>query len=620
MQSPLFPFRQKALGPIFSSGVIRTLWKKKIWTGMRKHHLADPIDNLDFHYNIVAESASLEALIKSGSYTPRETKRILAEKSRGLCRQIVIPRVRDAIVLQCLSDALYQDVRGKEPTKQAFFEPEDHKFSKSDDIFKTPEYGSFKAWLSFQQELFRFSKEYDYVVITDIANYYDTISYSHLRNIISDLGIDVREPVLDMLIYVLSGLLWQPDYMPRVEIGLPQINTDAPRILAHCFLYELDKFLDSTCGGDFARYMDDVDVGTDSVQEAKRILKQIDLVLHTRQVRLNSGKTLILSKVEAAKYYRTRDNRFLNAVERHIDRKVKSKLSLARERKFLVEALSKSYPSGRFNDGNGEKILKRIVKVASKIGAEIDDKLAYELALKRPALRDPIARLFSQLPASVGRIQALHQLISGGHLVDDASYIIIANSLVETQVDKIFPCGKAIRLLMKDYPENTSFQIYGKILLESKYGKDTTLLALLSKHQNVWRTDHWLGRLVGAMYPRFIASKLEPDFRQLVKMNVCDAAWQTYDFHEAIRIDPAEFLKVHSYVKAGNKTKRIGTTHARFLLAVSAAANAGADPAKVQSALGGLGRAWDDVFYSSIAKGAFTAPLPAAPGAPFPYP
>ena len=42
--------------------------------------------------------------------------------------------------------------------------------------------------------------------------------------------------MIDMLIYVLGDLLWQPDYTPRIEIGPPQINLDAPRLLAHCFL------------------------------------------------------------------------------------------------------------------------------------------------------------------------------------------------------------------------------------------------------------------------------------------------------------------------------------------------------------------------------------------------
>ena len=111
-----------------------------------------------------------------------------------------------------------------------------------------------------------------------------------------------------MLIFVLSCLLWQPDYMPRVEIGLPQINLDAPRLLAHCFLYELDEFLAGRRDLDFVRFMDDIDIGVDKLADARNILRSVDLVLQTRQVRLNSGKTRILTSAEAFQHFRVKDN------------------------------------------------------------------------------------------------------------------------------------------------------------------------------------------------------------------------------------------------------------------------------------------------------------------------
>ncbi len=127
-----------------------------------------------------------------------------------------------------------------------------------------------------------------------------------------------------MLIHVLSSLLWQPDYMPHVEIGLPQMNLDAPRLLAHCFLYELDKFLASDSNRDFVRFMDDIDVGVDRISEAKQVLKSMDLVLQTKQIRLNSGKTLILRKDAAAKHFRIVQNARLNTLTDKIASKVAS--------------------------------------------------------------------------------------------------------------------------------------------------------------------------------------------------------------------------------------------------------------------------------------------------------
>lgn len=249
MKSPRFDIRAAKLRKIFSASNIEKVWKAKVRVSMRDQFLCDGIENLDFHINIKIESQKLSQLILSGGYTPEKSQRILVEKSKGLCRQLVIPSIRDAIVLQCLSDALYVQIKGKSPTNKAFFEPKDHAFSSS----PSP-YGTFASWLNFQKELFNFSKNRRFIVVTDIANYYDSISYIHLRNAIASIS-DVEECVLDMLIYVLADLLWQPDYTPRIEVGLPQINLDAPRLLAHCFLYELDSYLASDPTRDFVRYI-----------------------------------------------------------------------------------------------------------------------------------------------------------------------------------------------------------------------------------------------------------------------------------------------------------------------------------------------------------------------------
>ena len=597
------------------------MWKNKVQKGMQKHHIVDAIANYDFQLNINSECHRLSELILTGDYRPSEPKRILVEKSRGLCRQLVIPTIDDSLVLQCLSDALYLDLKGKEPTEKAFFEPEDHSFQlQAGATFPKPDYGSFKAWLDFQRELLKFSKTYPYIVITDIANYYDGVSYSHLRNIISDLDIDVREAVLDMLIFVLNGLLWKPDYMPRVEIGLPQINTDAPRILAHCFLYELDRFLAQRCQGDFARFMDDIDIGVSSVAEAKAILRDLDLSLHTRQVRLNAGKTLILTRADAAKHYRTKDNAFLDALERHIERRIKAGIPLTRERKHLSSSLASWYHAGRFDNGNGEKILKRAIKIATKIGADLDDSLLYDILQRRPGVRENACKLVAQLPASTGRIFALHQIIASGSLVDDASFVYLATYITETVISPSMPELIAIRALVDEFPVETEFQLYGKILLASKYLSDRQLLQILSATQGRWRTDPWVARLVGACYPRFINSASMAGFRAMANNSGCVPSAQTFDFHERLHTEPAHFDKVYNYIKAGNPSKRIGTTHFRFLMAISAISNPAADPKKRNTIIANLGRAWADSFYRTIASLASGTTMPPAPSAPFPVP
>ena len=223
-----------------------------------------------------------------GLHSPTAQPILIRKVEGNFCRQLVIPSVKDALILQALSDALWDEIRTKAPTKKSFYSPADG-FSKAFSA-QSSEYGSYAAWLAFQKTVFGFTESKRYVVITDIANYYDFISYDHLRNILADLSL-AKEHALDLLIYTLSWMLWQPDYMPRVPVGLPQMNLDAPRLLAHCFLFEIDKFLMSVVGAEFARFMDDIDVGVDLIAEAREVLKNLDLALQTRQLRLNSGKT-----------------------------------------------------------------------------------------------------------------------------------------------------------------------------------------------------------------------------------------------------------------------------------------------------------------------------------------
>src|SRR5271169_5548855 len=318
MKSPRFDTRAAPLRRIFSHGNLEKVWRNKVRVAMRQQFMNDGVEHFDFHVARRIECQKLSQLILSGEYVPEQAQRILVEQSKRLSRQLVIPSAKDALVLQCLSDAFYAEIQSRAPTDRAFFEPKEHRFSS-----QRNQYGTFASWLNFQRELFNFSRTRDYIVVTDIANYYHSISYVHLRNVISGI-LGAEESVLDMLIYVLSSLLWQPDYMPRIEIGLPQINLDAPRLLAHCFLYELDTYLASDTSRDFVRYMDDIDVGVDSIAEAKDVLKSIDLVLQTKQVRLNSGKTIILSRADAIRHFRIIENSRLNLLQDRIKRKIQA--------------------------------------------------------------------------------------------------------------------------------------------------------------------------------------------------------------------------------------------------------------------------------------------------------
>src|SRR5690606_20845322 len=164
---------------------------------MRRQPIPDPIEYLDFHTRLGNACTSLEMDICNGVYLPQQPVRFLQEKSKGLCRQLIVPSVRDALVLQALSDTLWDEIRKTVPSRKSFYAPNDQKFSQIKDGH-VADYGPLSAWLDFQKAILGFALKKKYVVVTDVANFYDFISYNHLRNVLADRS-KAREHALDLL-------------------------------------------------------------------------------------------------------------------------------------------------------------------------------------------------------------------------------------------------------------------------------------------------------------------------------------------------------------------------------------------------------------------------------------
>ena len=178
MQSPKFKFKKADIEAVINVSQLKSRWKAKVRDFMRKQPIPDPIEHLDFHVGLDANCTSLAADVCSGNYIPSSPTRFLSEKSKGLCRQLVIPSVKDALVLQLLSDALWIDLRSKAPSKNAFYAPQDQGFAKAGKG-EVSEYGPLGAFLSFQETIFGFTTSKRFIVVTDIANFYDCVSYEH---------------------------------------------------------------------------------------------------------------------------------------------------------------------------------------------------------------------------------------------------------------------------------------------------------------------------------------------------------------------------------------------------------------------------------------------------------
>ncbi len=594
MKSPRFEIRVAPLRQIFSPQNLEQVWRKKVRVSMREQFINDGIENFDFHVFRELECRKLSSLILEGDYVPQRAQRILVEKSKGLCRQLVIPSVRDALVLQCLSDALYPDIRQRAPTNRSFFEPKEHRFST-----ERSSYGTFAAWLNFQRELFNFSKTREFVVVTDIANYYDSISYSHLRNTIASItGVD--ESVLDMLIYVLSNLLWQPDYMPLVEIGHPQINLDAPRLLAHCFLYDLDSFLGNDRNRDFVRYMDDINVGVDSIPDAKQTLKCIDLILQTKQIRLNSGKTQILSRVDAILFFRVAENARLDLLHARIMRRIKLGHGLSRERRLIELRIRRGLRKRKFDHGNGDKVLKRWINLAALVAASINKNDLLAMIILRPTVREVVYSYIRRTSLNGGKSQALANAAESGYLVDDTGMVDLVNNLVETRVISTRGVHQNIVRILSTCDPTAYFGLYCRLWLQSKYDDLKKLLDTITSSINTWEAHERLGRMVGSFAPLFANSGLEDRYISALSESRNAGARDAYKFHLRLCQDQQVFDAMFPALSNPNPSRGTGITHAKFLCLLSALLNQKVPLVRRQQLKAKNTPAWQDIYYRRI--------------------
>jgi hypothetical protein len=595
MKSPRFDIRAAKLRKIFTPANLERAWKDKVRVAMRQQLLADGVENFDFHVFRSIECKKLSQLILNGDYVPQRPQRILVEKSKGLCRQLVIPSVQDAIILQCLSDALYDDIRNSAPTAKSFYQPQQQRFSSRKDG-----YGTLGAWLNYQKGLFAFSKTRRFVAVTDIANYYDSISYAHLRNVISGLA-GVEECVLDMLIFILSDLLWQPDYTPRIEIGLPQMNLDAPRLLAHCFLYELDAYLDSNPHRDFVRYMDDIDIGVDSIIDAKQALRSVDLVLQAKQVRLNSGKTQILTNGEALRHFRVFENYRIDSVKARIDTKSKSGVSVQRERIHVQARIAKGLINKAFDKGSGEKILKRWINLAATVDGRISGANLSQIIKLRPSMRETVYSFIRARPLTGMRAKILADCARSGLFVDDAAMVDLANHLVETRVMRRHDIHDHLQTVIDSADPKTYYGFYCRVWLQSKYSSLEALLDTLSNNGKAWIAHDRLGRLVGSLAPLFRRDPLETDYKSLLASTLNAGVRETYKFHHRLATDADVFKAMFDSLRNPNPSRGTGITHAKFLCLLSALENP-SSPVQVATLVANNSTAFGDIYYRAIKR------------------
>lgn len=601
MHSPKFPKKAADIRATVDATQLRKLWIASVRDRIKRHPLPDPVEFLDFHVQSKQRCREIENSVVAGEYVPERVIRITSEKSKGLCRQIVLPSPSDALILQALSNVLWSTIRPKSPSKTAFYAQKDQPFSKRNKKRSTGDefgYGPLDAWLDFQAEVLGFSKNHAFIVVTDIANYYDSIIHGFLRAILAEYALE-KEHVLDLLLYVLDSMLWRPDYMPNYGIGLPQMDLDAPRLLAHTNLFEIDGLFSSDNSISFARFMDDMDFGVDNIAKAKQVLRDLDLSLQTRNIRLNSGKTKILTAFEAHKHFRINDNERFERIKLLISG---DKISFRNKNMLLSRLLATMQAGlgvGYFDAGNGDKVLKRIILLLTSYKICIDQASFVVIFYNKPQLRDSLIDNWSKNGFTADQIRACAVFLRSGESIDDASKLSICVSIVNSQYISAIPFAD-IDFLIDSYNKRDHIGLYCRIWLLSRFADDHLLNKEIDNTSVTWTRHRHLARLVAGLYGLFKSSLHFGSYEAYVRKWGGLEATGILDFHEGVSSTAGGYQSISSFLKAQNTGFPNKITHAKTLLLASLLMNKTMTKLERTKLLGSSTFMMKDIYYREI--------------------
>ena len=371
---------------LVSIGNLRNTWKQ-VRREIREHRIRDCIDWLDWAVSIDTSLPQLQKALLSGEYTPLPPMRYELAKSKGAFRIITFPNIRDILVYYLICDRALE-LATPMKVSGSFFSRK-HKVTpvgRIVDSVDDPSSSFFSIWLRYQQYRTRtmLNEPYEILVISDIANYFDSISHELLMEYLSPLGLPRK--AVGILGRLLETLKPAAGHSPNPRIGIPVDECECSRTLAHIYLFEHDRRMVKEFGEkNYVRWMDDQNIGARDCSDARKVVNYLNRSLSSQRLTLNSGKTLFLTPSEVVEHFQLDAN---EALDRWVEKYKNRYDSKARKELKSLWMSIKSEPL--YEKGTWDKILKRFYAYTAKVDSSGLDNRMYKDLIRYPHLDERI--------------------------------------------------------------------------------------------------------------------------------------------------------------------------------------------------------------------------------------
>jgi len=377
---------------LFSISNLGRVWKV-IRREAREHRVRDAIDCLDWAVNMEVTLPQLRERIMSGEYVPSPPTRYELAKSMGSYRVMTTPNFRDALVYRIICDralelALPAKVKGAFFSRRHQVTPIGNTFNLSDD----PYLRFFDIWLRYQEYRTRtlLNQPYEILVVSDITNYFESISIELLMEYLSPLGLPRK--AIALLGKILDEFKPMSGHSPNPRIGIPVDEYDCSRELAHIFLFEHDRRVVEKVGEEnYVRWMDDQNVGAESYTDARKVVNLLTRSLTMQRLTLNGGKSKFLNPQEVIQYFQLDANELLNKWEKKYRKGLKKRFKKAR---VALKKVWNKILETAIEEGHWDKVLKRLYGYSARCRSSLLDDRMYDDLLAYPSLDE---RIFESL-------------------------------------------------------------------------------------------------------------------------------------------------------------------------------------------------------------------------------
>ncbi len=531
MHTERLTLRRDALSSIFNKHNITKTWRQTVRSQLRSFDFKDLFDHYDFNYNIEARAITIRNEILNGTYRVSLPLIYKLEKKYGVCRHMSIPQPTDALIMQILTNFASKQIIKQQPSKNAFYTRDKHYMRNPHEV---AEYGLFfkEQWKELQKKIYYFNETKKLLVVTDLSNYYDSININELRKTLSNY-ISNNEVLIDILFQIVEEISWRPDYLPYSSKGLPTVNLEAIRLLAHSFLFEIDDVLARHTNDSFVRWMDDIVIGVDSEQEAITIISTISDMLKSRGLALNLSKTAIYNSEQASYHFQIEQNQYIDSLN-------KIKKDASDYNKVINELKTKFNKHFKAKDAKyWDKIAKRYITVFTKLESDKLLPKVAEIYKNYPILRPPLLIYLSKRGYKSNTAKVITEILSTLNTFDDISTYQICRLITEWEI----PCNKKTALFLSNiekYLNNklhnvTPTTFYSILLFKVKYNSHEDLFIFIKKYENKWKIDSFLRRQVIAVMARLFISN-EDEVKKILYIEISSGIINTVSIANQIQI------------------------------------------------------------------------------------